>query len=415
MTRVSRAQAQRRRVFAALTVITVIGLAVILWPKGSSEHVAGPTATVPVKPTSTVPPPTAPASPDAVPAWLAWMPGGFPASFRTRIGSADGITRDVVVAGDTLWMTESRDADGSVVDRPPAPYGIPIDAFAVDPNEYRPFLPAEERDAVVRALRDGEAVLGESSARLRRIGVGGTMSFGGVTVRVGAVAPDVAVGWSELLVDRDVGRRLGIEHERYLLAFADDAMTLGRFADDVRRLIPADSPLRTVAPGATRYVRVASGVNPPIVMKEVFGEFDAYPRSDDPEYLNMDPAWYDRHITTRTVPIFREPVTCNRALFPMLIGALKDVRAAGLAGEIHTYSGCYAPRTVARSPIAPPSNHAYGAAIDINAPENPFGGTPTMDPRIVRIFERWGFLWGGRFLIRDGMHFEFGSRPSGGA
>src|SRR5262245_57167611 len=106
MTRVSRAQAQRRRVFAALTVITVIGLAVILWPKGSSEHVAGPTATVPVKPTSTVPPPTAPASPDAVPAWLAWMPGGFPASFRTRIGSADGITRDVVVAGDTLWMTE---------------------------------------------------------------------------------------------------------------------------------------------------------------------------------------------------------------------------------------------------------------------------------------------------------------------
>jgi len=413
MTRVTRAQAQRRRAFAAFSFITVIGLAVILWPKTSSERVVGePTATSAITPSPA--PPTGSAPPDAVPAWLAWMPGGFPESFPARIGSADGITRDVVVEGDTLWMTESHDDTGALVDRPPLPYEIPIDAFAVDPGEYAPFLPADERDAIVRALRDGEAVLGESSAKLRRIGVGGSMSFGSDTVTVGAIAPDDAVGWSELLVNRDIGRQLGIEHERYLLAFADDTMSLRRFTDDVRALIPADSPLRTVEPGGTRYVRVASGVNPPIVFKEVFGEFDAYPRSDDPVYLNIDPAWYHSHIQTRTVPIFHDPVTCNGALFPMLIGALKDVQAAGLAGEIHTYSGCYAPRTVARSPIAPPSNHAYGAAIDINAPENPFGGTPTMDPRIVRIFERWGFVWGGRFLIPDGMHFEYGSPPRGG-
>jgi D-alanyl-D-alanine carboxypeptidase-like protein len=413
MTRVTRAQAQRRRAFAALSVITVIGLAVILWPKGSSEGVAGqPTATSAITPSTA--PPTGSTPPDAIQAWLAWMPGGFPESFRTQIGSANGITKDVVVEGDTLWMTESRDANGAVVDRPPSPYTVPIDAFAVDPNGYAPFLPADVRDAVVGALRDGKAVLGESSAKLRRIGVGGSVSFGGQTVEVGAIAPDDAVGWSELLVNRDVGRQLGIEHERYLLAFADDTMTLQRFTDDVRALIPADDPLRTVQPGATRYVRVASGVNPPVVFKEVFGEFDAYPRSDDPVYLNMDPAWYDAHIQTRHVPVFSEPVTCNRALFPMLIGALRDVQAAGLASEIHTYSGCYAPRTVARSPIAPPSNHAYGAAIDINAPENPFGGTPTMDPRIVKIFEKWGFVWGGRFLIPDGMHFEYGSPPSAG-
>ena len=412
MRRVTRAQAQRRRAFAALSLITVIGLAVILWPEGSSERVAGqPTATSAITPSTA--PPTGSAPPDVVPAWLAWMPGGFPESFRSRIGSADGIAKDVVVEGDTLWMTESHDDTGALVDRPPPPYEIPIDTFAVDPGEYAPFLPADERDAIVRALRDGKAVVGESSAKLRRIGVGGSMSFGSATVTVGAIAPDDAVGWSELLVNRDVGKQLGIEHERYLLAFADDTMTLRRFTDDVRALIPGDSPLRTVEPGETRYVRVASGVNPPVVFKEVFGEFDAYPRNEDPVYLNMDPAWYHSHIQTRTVPIFHDPVTCNGALFPMLIGALKDVQAAGLAGEIHTYSGCYAPRTVARSPTAPPSNHAYGAAIDINAPENPFGGTPTMDPRIVRIFERWGFVWGGRFLIPDGMHFEYGSPPPG--
>jgi hypothetical protein len=30
-----------------------------------------------------------------------------------------------------------------------------------------------------------------------------------------------------------------------------------------------------------------------------------------------------------------------------------------------------------------------------------------MDPRIVDVFQRWGFKWGGDFLVPDGMHFEF--------
>jgi hypothetical protein len=413
MTRVTRAQARRRRVFAALSILTVLGLVVILWPSGSSGGLAAPTVTQP--PPTSVAPADSGTQRDAIPAWLAWVPGGFPAKFRQQIASADGITKDVVVGGDTLWMTESNDSNGAIVDQPPSPYKIPIDAFAVDPNGYAPFLPADQRDPIAGALRDGKAVLSQSSAALRRIGVGGTMSFGDQTVQVGAIAPDDAVGWSELLVNRDVGQRLGIAHDRYLLALAAGDMTIDRFTADVRALIPADSYLRTVRPGGTRFVRVASGVDPPVVVKQVFGEFDAYPRSDDPAYLNMDPAWYDAHIVTRSVPLLGA-VTCNRVLFPALIGALQDVQAAGLGAKVHTYSGCYAPRTVARSVTAPPSYHAYGAAIDINAPENPFGATPTMDPRVVRIFQRWGFDWGGRFLIPDGMHFEYGSpAPSSGA
>jgi hypothetical protein len=89
-------------------------------------------------------------------------------------------------------------------------------------------------------------------------------------------------------------------------------------------------------------------------------------------------------------------VTCNRALFPPLIAALRDVERQGLSSLIHTDSGCYAARTVARSPTAPPSQHAYGAAVDINAPENPYGATPTMDPRIVQIFRAHGFIRGRR-------------------
>jgi hypothetical protein len=308
-------------------------------------------------------------------------------------------------------MTASHDASGDVVDQPTPPYMIPLDAFAVDPTEYAPFLPSDQRDAIVTALDKGEAVLGQTSSELRRLGPGGSLSFGNVTVPVGAVAPDDVVGWSEMLVNRDVGRRLGITDERYLLAFADPAMTLPHFTTDVRSLLPAGSYLRTVPPGGTRFVRVASGVNPPVVMKTVFGEFDAYPRSDDPAYLNIDPAWYDAHIRTRTVPLLGA-VTCNEQLFPALVGALTDVEAAGLGGAIHVYSGCYAARTVARSTTAPPSNHAYGAAIDINAPKNPYGSTPTMNRRVVKIFEHWGFDWGGNFLIPDGMHFEYRTPPA---
>jgi hypothetical protein len=60
-----------------------------------------------------------------------------------------------------------------------------------------------------------------------------------------------------------------------------------------------------------------------------------------------------------------------------------------------------------------PSFHAAGIAIDLNVSGNPFGREPTMDPRVIEVFERHGFGWGGRWLIPDGMHFEFLRFPSG--
>jgi D-alanyl-D-alanine carboxypeptidase len=44
-----------------------------------------------------------------------------------------------------------------------------------------------------------------------------------------------------------------------------------------------------------------------------------------------------------------------------------------------------------------PSNHSWGLAIDVNAPENPFGGTTHAIPEEMGDFwETWGFRWGGR-------------------
>jgi hypothetical protein len=407
----SRSGTRDRRLLFLATMAVLIGLLVWALLRPGDPSTLAATAAPTSSATHSTPRPTPTATPgdEMPPAWLAWISGSLPSGFEADVRATSTLGTTVIVAGDTRWMTSSHDADGGVVDQPDPPFEIPIDAFAVDPGAYAPFVPESTRTQVVDALRAGEAVLGTSSAQLRHLTVGGSLTFDQTTVPVGAIVPDPVAGWSEMLVSRTVGNTLGIVDDRYMLSMPDGAMTEQRFAAVLATLI-REVPVRTVAPDGSPFMRIASGVNPPVVMKSVFGEFAAYPRTDDPAYLTMSTSWYDAHIVTRSVPLLGE-VTCNVALFPALIGALRDVEAAGLGGEIHTYSGCYAPRTVARSPTAPPSNHAYGAAIDINAPENPYGATPTMDPKIVRIFQGWGFLWGGKYLTPDGMHFEYGSPP----
>jgi D-alanyl-D-alanine carboxypeptidase len=386
-----------RRRAAALVLALSVGLAgFLLWPGRDA-------APVPSIPSARSPRYEGPDN------YLAWVPGGFDdPKFRQKMDRLPGLDEAVVVAGDTLWLRKTEDADGRVVDEPASPFAFPIDAFAVQAKDYAPFVDGSVRDRIVRALSAGKAVLGEHSARLRRLGPGGTLIFRTGAVRVGAVVPDDAVGWSEVLVSREVGHQLGITHERYLLAQPDRHLALPAWK---RMLLPfvGEDPLRVDVPGSTRFVRVASGVNPPILVKQAFGEFAATPQSD-PAYLTIDPAWVEKHIVTTEVPLLGT-ITCNRKLIPMVRGALEDVLASGLMSEIKVYSGCWASRTVSRSPTAPPSTHAYGAAIDINAPQNPYGTKPTMNRDVVRIFESWGFNWGGDFLIPDGHHFEFRKFP----
>jgi hypothetical protein len=388
---------RRRFVALVLALSTAIG-AFLLWPAqraapvrtsvgGNSQRYIGPDN------------------------YLAWVPGGFDdPGFRQTMERLAGLDEVVVVAGDTLWLRKTEDASGLVVHEPPSPYAFPIDAFAVQARDYAPFVGSSVRAEIVRALSAGKAVLGEHSARLRRLGPGGRLTFRTGSVRVGAVVPDGAVGWAEVLLPREVGHRLGITHERYLLA--QPSRELGRPAWK-RKLLPfiGDEPLRVDIPGGTRFVRVASGVNPPILVKEVFGEFAATPQSD-PAWLTIEPAWVERNIVTTEVPLLGT-ITCHRKLIPMVRGAIEEILGSGLLSEIKVYSGCWASRTIARSPTAPPSYHAYGAAIDINAPQNPYGAKPTMNREVVRIFESWGFNWGGDFLIPDGHHFEFWRMPDG--
>lgn len=60
-----------------------------------------------------------------------------------------------------------------------------------------------------------------------------------------------------------------------------------------------------------------------------------------------------------------------------------------------------------------PSNHSWGLALDINAPENVFGGaTHTIPVEMARLWNTYGFRWGGDYPdTKDWMHFEFMGTP----
>lgn len=86
----------------------------------------------------------------------------------------------------------------------------------------------------------------------------------------------------------------------------------------------------------------------------------------------------------------------------------------GISFQINQFSCFWSPRSVPRS--GNPSVHSFGVAFDLNASvrendypyykrENDFPWLG-QDPRVVRIFDRNGFYWGGSWSKADGMHFE---------
>jgi hypothetical protein len=82
----------------------------------------------------------------------------------------------------------------------------------------------------------------------------------------------------------------------------------------------------------------------------------------------------------------------------------KKIDALGIS----KYNGTYEPRKV-RGSKTKWSNHAYGAAIDLNASDNGLGaGHGNMPQPVIDAFKRQGARWGGDYHGRtDPMHFEF--------
>jgi hypothetical protein len=132
--------------------------------------------------------------------------------------------------------------------------------------------------------------------------------------------------------------------------------------------------------------------------------------------ISMHPTWRATYLTggrellNDTIPI---GARCHVDVVDDLRAAFAEAAAAGLADAFdvdnaNTYGGCYSPRFSRQSgQIGFLSRHSYGMAFDTNTTSNCQGCVPAMDCRVVRIFRKHGFAWGGNFRTPDGMHFEW--------
>jgi len=370
---------------------------------GAKPLEATTTTTVAATPIPTAAPPT-----EGQPAALmAWTSDALDPGLIAAARSDPAVLDLSVVEGDVVDLTASHDAEGAVVDAPTGGWTIPLDLVAFDPAAQTPFALAADRPAVAD-LGPGEALLGTTSAALRRLGPGGVLDLGGgVSVVVSAVVDDTTIGGAEVAVDRATAEALGAGRERYLLAtYAGDRAALeARWRN--RLTVATDARFR--APGETPYLRDNDAVLPPAQIKARFGEF-TYRRGEG-DVFEQEVAWQSAHLVNVELPIVG-PARVNRDVVDALTGALNEVKRAGLASLIDPagFQGCWNPRFTRAGTAL--SRHAWGVAVDINYGQNQTGFASVQDPRLLEIFARWGFTDGSGWLVPDAGHFEYVAPPA---
>ena len=157
--------------------------------------------------------------------------------------------------------------------------------------------------------------------------------------------------------------------------------------------------------------------------KAFFGTFAfvATPRPGNPEAIRITDNWADNNIVKVIIPQLigvNGAATDGGARFHKKVadGARNLFAAwdeAGLSDLVLGWAASWVQRFV-RGSTTTLSNHAYGAAFDINVPWNGLGVRPALVGNkgsvrlLVPLANEHGFYWGGHYKNRkDGMHFEF--------
>lgn len=287
--------------------------------------------------------------------------------------------------------------------------GQHVPALGVDPSTFRAFAAegTAEADAVWEAVARGEAVASHDFGNRAGLQLGGDLAVAPVTggepatLRLGALAT-TGVPAADLVVDDATGERLGLQPATAVLVSAPEGKDPVAVAEQVRKVAGEGAQVDLLSPPAQNPVAFLTGSK----AAQAFGAF-SYRYFPDGT-IQPDDAWVRKNIATATVPIMGR-VTCHRLMIPQLRGALQEVQDSGLGHLLRTYDGCYVPRFIARNPDNSVSLHTWGIAIDMDAATNYRGIRGTMDDRIVAIFQKWGFRWGGDWKYTDSMHFELGA------
>ncbi len=332
---------------------------------------------------------------------VAWTPDRLPARTAAVLGRMRGVDATTVLTG-TQWLRFSRDRSGDVVDRPPAGYAIPLDVVYVHPHAYAPFVAARYR-ARIRSLGPRQALMSRGEWRLRRHAHLWLHTSEGTVHTLGRISNRAAEGYELLRVTPPPA---GVGTLRAVLIAKRPWVERSRIWHRLVRVNGTGLHLTLASEHQTRFLRYANRVVPQYAIKRRFGEFAAR-RSGD--RLELQPGWAERHIDTRRLPLLGT-LTCNVRMFHPLREAMRELIRGGWGGSVHSQSGCYNPSLIAGTP-GRVSRHAFGAAVDINAPENCYGCPPHQSRRLVRVMRRWGFGWGGTWALPDPMHFEWKHRP----
>jgi len=182
---------------------------------------------------------------------------------------------------------------------------------------------------------------------------------------------------------------------------------------------PTTPATTTPNPGISRPV-CPDGIKPLSTAERValFGHFDyeADPIPGDPEHVKVLGDWRAKNIAGARLPAFggkpARVVGVHVKLVERVESLFQTLAENDLLGDIVSWNGSYNPRFIRGSTVKL-SNHAWGTACDINAPQNRLGtegatwGQPGCVWRIVPIALAHGFFWGGWFRSRlDDQHFE---------
>ncbi|MEX0659165.1 MAG: M15 family metallopeptidase [Egibacteraceae bacterium] len=276
---------------------------------------------------------------------------------------------------------------------------------AVDPAGFRVLTPQVTADAVEvwQRISEGDAAFLHDVGHRLELELGQRLPAANrTTLRVGALASNGAPPVADAIVSSDTGEELGLEGTRSVLISVAGDSSAGDVAERVEQAI---GMVPEVLEQPTEQRAFLSGA----AARNAFEPFNYVSFGDG--MIQIDSAWVRRNIVRAEVPILRGAVVCHRLLIPQLRGALQEIKDRGLADLIDPtqYGGCWVPRHILFNADRGLSMHAWGLAADFNVSTNGYGATPQMDPRIVEIFDRWGFVWGGRWGTPDGMHFELGA------
>lgn len=284
---------------------------------------------------------------------------------------------------------------------------------AVDPGTFRRYMPAAtaQDDEVWDRVADGE--LGLTPGIRNAVAVSDDVVQMGngkdaPTLHIGALAPlneQFNAPFINAVVNERWASKLHMAQGNALLVSTNNVEP-AKVQPQLRTLVGDRATVQILGPGRNLDPHVAqTAVLTGGSVAQAVGSFTYTVNRDGT--VNPDPRWINAYIRTEQVPILGA-VRCNKAMLPQLRAALKDIVKLGLASKIHPdeYGGCYVPRYIGRDPSQGLSFHTWGTAIDLNVPGNQRGTVGTIDRRVVQIFERWGFRWGGTWRYTDPMHFE---------